>query len=186
MRSHKLLVASALLALLACTANKKDTIDGYHNEAESKKILAQVVRYNYYNEGIPPQDRFQETYNEKYEKVLPSFSIYKYAIGKDDFQYFVLYRLHHKDKHRAVGGRLKINDQNRIVFYEEIFATPLLPKSELDPKSDFLFDELVKHGKIQDDFLKMRQYVEWPNENQKYDTVKHEWVLVYSNTINFR
>ena len=178
MRSAKLLVASTLLVLLACTANKKDTIDGYHNEAESKKILAQVVRYNYYNEGIPSQDRFQEKYNEKYEKVLLGFSIYKYAIGKDNFHYFVLNRVHHKDKHRAVGGRLKLNDQNSIVFYEETFVTPLLSKNELDSKSDFLFDELVKHGKIQDDFLKMKQYVEWPNENQKYDTVKHEWILV--------
>jgi hypothetical protein len=178
MTSLKLLLASALLTLLACTANKKDTIDDYHNEAESKKILAQVVRYNYYNEGIPSQDRVLETYNEKYEKVLPSFSIYKYAVGKDDFHCFVLYRLHHKDRYRAVGGRLKLNDQNRVIVYEEIFVTPLLPKNELDSKSDFLFDELVKHGKIEDDFLKMKQYVEWPNENQKYDTVKHEWILV--------
>lgn len=172
------LVFLLFTALLSGCENKpKNNIADYFDETESRKILAGVVRRNYYNEGIPAADRYLKKYDEKYEKVLPSFSFYKYGVGKNHFHYFILYRLHHKDKYRAVGGRLKLDNNKRIVLYKEFFATPLLLKEELNPKSDFLFDELLKQGCIKDEYLKMKQYVEWPSEFSYYDTITYEWKI---------
>ncbi|MFM7855689.1 MAG: hypothetical protein ACKO96_28110 [Flammeovirgaceae bacterium] len=174
MACNKILLCLSIF-LLGCANNQKSSITDYFDEVDAKKILAQVVRHNYYNEGIPASDRYHNKYNEKYEKVLANFSFYKYGIRKDKFHYFILYRLHHKDKYRATGGRFKLGHQNKIVYYNEIFVTPLLRKEDINEKADFLFDELIKTGEINDEFLKMRQYVEWPNETQKYDSAKHEW-----------
>jgi hypothetical protein len=165
------------VSMMACSSQRNDQIDYYFKPGDAKNILAQVVRYNYYNEGIPVDKRFEAEYDAKYEKVIPSFEFYKYKIDSSGKNYFILYRLHHDNKYRATGGYLKLDSNTRINTYHEIFVTPLMAREELTGKTDFLFGQLVKQGTIEEKYLKMKSYIEWPDDNTHYDSIKHDWIL---------
>jgi len=164
------------VSMMACSSQSNDQIDYYFKPDDAKNILAQVVRYNYYNEGIPVDKRFDAEFDAKYEKVIPSFEFYKYKIDPSGKNYFILYRLHHDNKYRATGGYLHLDSKGKVILYKEIFVTPLMLRKELIEKSDFLFSELIKHGGIQEKHLKMRSYIEWPDEYKYYDSIKHDWL----------
>ncbi len=166
------------LLLVSCSTTSSDSIEHYFSQEDANRILLQVIRYNYYNEGIPAADRFNSKYDSKYNQLLSNFQFYKYSITPSGKHIFVLYRLHHKDKYRATGGQLKLDANNKIVIYEEIFVTPLLTLTELNQRSNFLFQELSQKLMIEKKYLNMKTYVEWPNENQQYDTAKHEWLFI--------
>jgi hypothetical protein len=166
------------ILLMGCSETPKDSITTYFDAENANRILLQVIRYNYYNEGIPANDRFNSKYDSKYDQLKSSFQFHKYSITKSGEHIFILYRLHHKDKYRATGGQIKLDSNNKVISYQEIFVTPLLKLNELNQRTDFLFQELAQNGEIPEKYLEMRTYVEWPNESQRYDTIKHEWIFI--------
>jgi hypothetical protein len=129
------------------------------------------------SEKVPARDRLDKKYESFYSNEAKKFAIGRYFISDDSTHYFYVIRpaRFSSEKERGVGGKLKLDKNLRITMLKEVFVTPLLSNEEVKIKGDFLFPELEK-GNI-DKFLKMKTYVEWPDERTEYDTSSHEWII---------
>ena len=162
----------------SCSTRDKYDVARYHNPAEQDSVLTSIIAYIY---AAPPytlmKDRFEHRHRPYYSSLTPKFSFHKYFIAEDGTHYFYLIRPASKiGELRAVGGHFKMDSQYLLKGFHEVFVTPILPEEELGNRCAFLFDEMVK-GTI-DPYLKMKDYVQWPNEVSTYDTVAHEWKFI--------
>jgi hypothetical protein len=178
-RSLLILGYCSVLLLFSCSRSNKYDIANYYNAKQQDSVLANIVTYIFI---APPymsmKDRFKQQHRKFYTSsaVLNKFAIDQFYINKNGVNYFFVVRPGVKptDK-RGVGGYFKMNSENQIINFREIFITPILPEEEVRSKGKYLFDKMVK-GEI-DEYLKMKSYVQWPNEVSRYDTTTYEWVI---------
>lgn len=155
---------------------EKYSVTNFYSKAQGDSILTGMITYMYTTDKFPKADRFLPPHHGFYVSQLSHFSIYKYYKGEDGMEYYYVIRPADNPKgyKRGVGGKLKLDDHQRIVYFEESFVTPMYPENDLKTKGDYLFREFIKEGKI-DSFSEMRSYVEWPDGQLKYDQDLHEW-----------
>ena len=60
--------------------------------------------------------------------------------------------------------------------FKEIINTPHLAEEIVKERAGFLFKELVIKGNI-DEYMVMRDYVEWPDRTLQYSEMTHRWVF---------
>mgnify|MGYP001607899241 CR=1 FL=1 len=173
------LLLLSIVALFSCSKKDPFDVNQYYSKPEQDTILTQVVAHLLIvPEKVLARERLNKKYQSFYLNEAKNFSINKYFISEQDSTlYFYIIRptRYSNGEKRGVGGKLKLDEKLQITQLEEIFVTPLLSDDELMVKGNFLFSELVK-GNI-DKFLKMKTYVEWPDEMTVYDTALHEWVI---------
>jgi hypothetical protein len=154
-------------------------MNNYYPKSEQDTILTQLVAHLLIvSEKVPAGDRLNRRYRSFYLNEAKRFSMDKYFISEpDSTHYFYVIRptTYSNGKKRGVGGKLKLDKELRITYFEEVFVTPLISEQEVKVKGDFLFPELV-NGNI-DKFLNMKTYVEWPDAMTEYDTSRHEWII---------
>ncbi|HMI67057.1 MAG TPA: hypothetical protein VK517_13520 [Cyclobacteriaceae bacterium] len=170
-------VAVAVLLFAGCSTRDKYDVVNYHGVPEQDSVLTSIVAYIF---TAPPytsmNDRFKPEHRSYYLLQTPRFSIDKYFVSEDGTHYFHVIRPGPKvDEKRGVGGHFKMNQSYRLTNFREVFVTPLLTEEEVKKRGGFLFDEMVK-GTVEP-YLKMKMYVQWPNEISVYDTVSYQWKL---------
>lgn len=163
-----------------CSGDRYDPRSSLDAEAQ-EQLTRQMVRYMYSNEGIPEGERFDAKFDVKYERVLPDYALVQYFTSTDQFSVFLISRRYGNGKFRATGGRLKLNDEGVITAFEEMFVTPLLDVETAKKRGAFLFDQLVKNGRLDEKHLEMKSFVEWPDEHLMYDTLTHTWIATQTS-----
>lgn len=164
---------------LSCRGKDKYDVSLYYNKSNQDSVLANIVTYIFI---APPYtsmpDRFKSEHKEFYtdSTLLAKFSVLKYYICDDGTNYFLVLRPGNRvGEKRAVGGYFKRNKDQSLVNFHEVFVTPLLSEESAREKGGFLFDKMVQ-GEVQE-YLKMKSYVQWPNDASYYDTLQYEWKL---------
>jgi hypothetical protein len=168
-----------LLLLLSFSCATKDTYEPsvYYDAKNKDSLLTSIITHVY---TAPPytsmEDRFKPEHRDFYSQLTHKFSIHKLYIDEKGKHYFLLLRPGPKsDEQRGVGGYFFVNANFRLTGFREIFVTPLLHEAEVKDKGLFLFDKMVKNEISE--YLKMKSYVQWPNEVSRYDTTTYEWKL---------
>lgn len=110
---------------------------------------------------------------------LGKFRFENYYQSENGLHYFYLIRPARsvQSNIRGVGGVFKLDDQNNIIMFKEIFNTPPADLNQLRERGYRLFREMIKKGNV-DDYLHHPDFIEWPDERTYYDTLKHEWLAV--------
>ena len=174
------LLLLAICGLFGCSLNdKKYDTASYYYGAQQDSVLASIITYIFI---APPytemKDRFKPEHRGFYADpvTLSKFSIDQFYVDEAGTNYFLVLRPGVKiGEKRAVGGHFKTDRNFQFSDFREIFVTPVLPEDEVKKKGEFLFDKMVK-GEVKE-FLKMKNYVQWPNAASYYDSTKYEWVL---------
>jgi len=166
--------------IFSCDKKDKHSVDRYFSPAERDTLLVDMITYIYIR---PPysssETRFNKEFRKYYVQNLNKFRFEKYYQTDDGTHYFYLIRPARsvKSNIRGVGGVFKLDDQNRIVMFKEIFNTPPADLKELRDRGDRLFNELIRTGNV-DGYMHHPDFIEWPDERTYYDTLKHEWLAV--------
>ncbi|HEY8935824.1 MAG TPA: hypothetical protein VIM65_11410 [Cyclobacteriaceae bacterium] len=154
-------------------------VANYYDASERDSIQASIITYIFI---APPytlmKDRFKPEHRSFYTdpKTSGRFSIDKFYKDEKGINYFLILRPGNRvEERRAVGGYFKLGENYALERFREIFVTPILTEQEAKAKGGFLFEKMVK-GQV-DEFLKMKSYVQWPNDASLYDTVSYQWVL---------
>jgi hypothetical protein len=172
-----LVILFALSLLWCCTPGEKYDVDEFYGPTEQDSVLAGIIAHIF----TPPpytanKDRFLPKHKNYYSMLVPRFRFTKCYIADDKTNYYLVLRPGPTvDQMRAVGGHFKIGAHFELTEFREVFVTPLLSEKDLKERSEFLFDEMVK-GTL-DPYLKMKMYVQWPNEISYYDTIDYEWKM---------
>ena len=173
------LISVLIFLLIGCSTKDSYNVSHYYNKPEQDSVLTSIVNYIF---TAPPytkmKDRFEITHRHFYAdpNLLSQFYINRYYIADDSTNYFYIIRPSPKvSEKRGVGGYFKINKNYKLSGFREVFVTPILSKEEAQAKGAFLFDKMVK-GEIQE-YLKMKTYVQWPNQASYYDTLEYQWKL---------
>ncbi|HTJ52516.1 MAG TPA: hypothetical protein VL443_23815 [Cyclobacteriaceae bacterium] len=174
-----LLIIISVLSIAGCSMKNNYDVADYYDASQCDSIQASIINYIFI---APPytlmKDRFKPEHRSFYSdpKTLRRFSIDKFYKNEKGVNYFLMLRPGNRvEERRAVGGYFKLGENYTLEGFREIFVTPILAEQDAKAKGEFLFEKMVK-GEV-DEFLKMKSYVQWPNDASLYDTVTYQWIL---------
>jgi hypothetical protein len=155
--------------------------DKYHINRHIPANIQDTLRTNIVTYmGVKPartdwQTRLEAQYRKFYIDQAKDFNIYKYFVDKNDTHFFYVIRpaRHPQGNRRAIGGKMKVDENYSILEYEEIFVTQVLDETYLKEIADDLFMALINNN-IESQ-LKNREIIEWPDGRLKYHRQKKEW-----------
>jgi hypothetical protein len=78
------------------------------------------------------------------------------------------------EHYRGIGGYLSRDASGNIIFLDLLFHTPRFTLSQMNNRSEILFEEMVVRGNVLK-FLGNRSFIETPNADFFYDTELHRW-----------
>jgi hypothetical protein len=79
----------------------------------------------------------------------------------------------------AVAGRLKFDDNDSLIHYEEIYRTWKMLPDELEKKNDLLFSMLLKGEDLSPYYNHNsgdEEWIEFPDKNIHFDTNLRKWI----------
>jgi hypothetical protein len=119
--------------------------------------------------------RHEPRFREYYKNLSKDFSMEFFHQADDTCYYYMIRPARSvRGNTRGAGGKLTLDDQGRIDYFEESFNTPIYPREELERIGWRLFRELIEKRSIEG-LLWNVDYIEWPDERLKYDKEKREW-----------
>jgi hypothetical protein len=168
----------AILWFANCnTENKYDISQYIHSELQDS-LLTDIIIYTYkLPRGVRKENKFDPEHRHLYKKILSDFEITKYFVDEGGFHYFLIIRparSAHGHK-RGLAGKFRLTEDFVITDFEEIFNTPMLPVETIRERTEYLWADLM-HYKNVDRYYINKDYIEFPNEECKYDKVLKEWV----------
>jgi hypothetical protein len=175
----KRLTLFIFLTVILFSCKHKYDVNKYYSSSDRDTLLTAIITYVY----IHPQyatweTRFDQQYRKYYISQLPKFRFEKYFIDKNNTHYYYIIRPARsvQGNLRGVGGSFKLDANGKIISFKEIFNTPAGDLNELRTKGEELFNWMVKTGNV-NDYVKNPDFIEWPNPQSYYDTIRHEWLI---------
>lgn len=163
---------------VACNSNKYAP-ENYFSQKELDTVMVDVVTFIYKRpRGVSREDRFNPIHRSKYAALINEFEFIHLHFNDSDSTYFFYLKRPARSvdmtKVRGVGGKFKLNDSLRITYFREIFNTPMLTPGEVHSQGKYLWDDLMYFNNV-DRYYLNRGFIEFPNEESKYDTIHYEW-----------
>jgi hypothetical protein len=153
-------------------------IEKYLDKPKQDSLLADIITYIYIRPSeATAENRFEGQFRPYYVRQFNLFTWTFYQV-KEGYHYFYLIRPARSPKgyKRGVCGKYKLNEKGKIMDFEEICNTPMLPENELYERGKELFEEVVKTGSL-GKFADNLAYHEFPGITSKYDKKVYEWVI---------
>jgi hypothetical protein len=167
-----------------CSCHEKmENIDvsTYLNETEQLDFKNDIVRYY---EGLAKkathQTKFDSIFGAYYEKKALSSDLMHYYKNEEGEIYFAISKIAPSISVKKVAtiGKLIKNEQDSIVFYEEICRTWKMPEEELKEITAMLFQKVIQRKDISPYYTKNslpKLIVEFPDDLTFYCTESRQW-----------
>lgn len=171
-----------LAGLQACSNREKANYDPakYMSANEQKRVKEEIIRYVAKSPRRVTGDiKFDTIYDEHYARQLESTELLAYHISSSGERFFMVCKIapSMEKKWVAVAGRMRFDENNVLIAYEEVFRTWKLPRPLLEERALYLFDLLVKGEDLSPYYAVNAgfNYIEFPDENVYYDKQVREW-----------
>lgn len=178
---NKVLIIIIFFFSISCKSGKHQA-SNYYTDSERDSLLTNIITYIY----SPAPDatnstKWQPKFRSYYKNSLPSFHLQNYTIGENSWNYyFVIRPVGGSIKRRGVIGKFKLEKGSLMpTDFEETINTPHLDEEIVRERGAFLFEELVRNGNL-NKYLKMEQYIQWPDSSLVYDKKTNNWVVPIS------
>ncbi len=173
---YKIILLIVTLFLISCKS-EPNKISKYYSDSERDSLLTNIITYVYGKApGATDSTKWEPQFRTYYRNSLPSFHIEKYAIENNWHYYFLIRPVGGSDKRRGVIGKFKLKEKSLMPYdFEEIVCTPHLNEEVVKDRGSFLFELLIKKGEIEEKYMNMRQYVEWPDKTLAYNKKSNNW-----------
>lgn len=190
-----LLICFAFL-LVNCNTKEKEPLviasENYLNETEMDSFKSKIIRYV----GRLPRrgdhtNKFENRFDDHYKELVSLHDLKYYypdAAADSDTTYFLLTRIAPSLylKKVAIAGKIVVNDNNEISYFEETFRTFKMEEPILMEKSETMFTDLInKKDLSQYEFVNTipEEYIEFPDEFTSYDSDIRQWSSTRENPI---
>ncbi len=168
--------------MFACDPKTDYQPDTYMDPIEQDKLLNSIIRYV---GKLPPKAadsaKFDPRYDGYYQELVSKHRLTHYYVLENGEAFFMLRRPAPslQKKFVAIGGRMKFNDADSLIEYEEVFRTWRLVPDTLARRSALLFDKMIK-GESLEPFLTKNspdEYIEFPDDRTFFDKTSRTWRL---------
>ena len=173
-----------LLTLFGCNNEPKNILPKQHLTLKEEELFKyKIIRYI---ERLPKyatdENKFESKFDEEYKKKAENCDLLFYYKDNQKNVYFAITKIAPsiKLKKTATAGKLKYNDNDSLVFYEEVFRTWKMETKELHEKTELLFRKFIDTDDLSSYYTKNSKpefYIEFPDENTNYDTISRKWKL---------
>ncbi|PRY89849.1 hypothetical protein [Mongoliibacter ruber] len=180
----------AVLSILTFTSCKKTqqkyNVENFYSQSEQDTIMANIITHIYkVPRGADPKRKHDLEYRSLYVSQIPEFEfVYFHIEPEDSLHFFYLIRPARNEKghKRGVLGKFKVDENLKLVDFEETAVTPMMAKEEILEKGEFLWEDLMYYKNV-DRYYLNKQFVEFPDERTRYDKSKHEWTYEKLNEL---
>lgn len=171
-----IVVVSSILYLILFPPIHKYHVDRFIPAKDQDTLLTNIVTYM----GVKPRNTNYETrldpaYRNFYVKQAKEYRFFRYYIDETGHHYFYIIRpaRHALGNRRAIGGTYKLDNNLKLLNYEELFVTQVLDEDFLEDIADDLFPAMIQNDLSK--YLDNRLIIEWPDDRLQYDKEKKEW-----------
>ncbi|CAN5186380.1 hypothetical protein BH09BAC3_BH09BAC3_01540 [soil metagenome] len=180
MKTSKYIVS--LLILLCSCAGKKDYNPAtYLTAFEQVEVMTKIIRYMAKPpENLTFEERFYKGYDAYYNEQMSLHRLDAFYVDDNGTRYFMVSRIAPSltEKRVAIGGTLKLDEQGKLIEYEEVFRTWKMTPDILAKKSAFLFDRMARGANLEPYYtknLKDDEYIEFPDDHTYFDKSARLW-----------
>jgi len=168
------------IALTSCNQQKKYAPDLYFTKEVQGSIIEQSVPYS---AKLAPsathENKFSPEFDEYYDKAAQETD-FRQCFPDGDKSYFFLMTRKARSiwpAREAIGGKITIDENNKLADYEEIFRTWKMAEDSLNDRAFELFDLMVKKEDLTPYRSKYKgdQYIEFPDDRFYFNTKTKIW-----------
>jgi hypothetical protein len=170
------------IIITSCNEEQKNcNPDTYLTKKEQLSFNYKIIRYiqrlpKYATEA----NKFHVQFDTEYKKSLNDCSLLFYYKDKEKNIYFAIAKIAPsiKLKQTATVGKLKLDSNGIITYYEEAFRTWKMEIPELKTKSKLLFDKYIDGEDLSKFYTKNSKgefYIEFPDDFNYYDIKLRKW-----------
>lgn len=172
------------ILLLSCKQEQVNcNPDFYLSKKEQDSFKYKIVRYI---QRLPKyateENKFDAQFNDYYKNSLKECNLLFYYKDKKNNIFFAISKIAPsiKLKQTATVGKLKLEANGEIPYYEEVFRTWKMEPKELVAKTKMLFTKLINNEDLSDFYTKNSNpefYIEFPDDMNYYDSESREWKI---------
>lgn len=174
------LLAIVSILLGSCSGNNDYRPESHLQVVEQDQLMNGVIRYiSRSPDGVSPDDRFDPEHDEHYEEQKSAHRLD--ALFEDDnTYYFLVSRIAPSltEKRVAIGGKVTMDENMHVQYYEEIFRTWKMEPDTLAKRGLFLFDRMVRGEDLTRYYANKSgntDYIEFPDDRTYFDTQQRIW-----------
>ena len=125
------------------------------------------------------ETKFNPEFREYYERNKSELEMIYLTNVSDTFYFYLLREARTVDglQKRGVGGKYIVNQQGKIVDFEEIFVSKVLHETNLKIIGKEYMNRVTSNSDLRD-FLAKVEHIEWPDGRLFYSKQKAEWRYV--------
>ncbi len=176
-------ISFVILVGLCCACKQKMDFnpDTHLTPTEKDAVLTQIIRYT---AKLPKKStdslKFDSKFDEHYLEQISRHTFTHYYIAPTGDHFFMLKRKAPSlyEKYVATGGRMRFNEADSLVEYEEVFRTWKMVPDTLARRSSFLFSKMVNGEALEGYQTKNSggvEYIEFPDDNVYFDKPSRRW-----------
>ncbi|HMN90369.1 MAG TPA: hypothetical protein PKD70_08675 [Saprospiraceae bacterium] len=173
-----------LLIVIACNQSKPEaySADNTLDSNAQQAFLYDIIRYMGKLPGKANQmTKFEAVFDDHYREQAARHRLeLYYNDAKTGDIYFLTSRIAPsiKVKRVAIGGKLRRDEQGKVVYYEEVFRTWKMEEPEMKEKSGMLFVKMLKGEDLSLYYPEnsgKEEYIEFPNQDVYFDVAQRVW-----------
>jgi hypothetical protein len=179
---YKPFLLTLLIAALVLSCSSREKYDPlrYLTREEQDSLILKTIRYS---AKLPPnsshETKFDKAFDPYYRSVAADYSFIYMHREEDGTLYFLISRPGRSltPLFEGIGGKLKLNEKDSLIEYEEAFRMWKMPDNELRERGKFLFDRLVRKMDLTIYGPKFTgdQYIEFPDGRFSFDKESRMW-----------
>jgi hypothetical protein len=171
-----------IFLLIACKKEPKNSTPEHYLTA--KEVDSFKFKISRYIQRLPKlataETKFDKKFDQEYRTSSKESDLLFYYKDEQNTIYFAIAKIAPsvKLKKTATVGKLKLNENDSILFYKEEFRTWKMEPKELKEKTQMLFTKFINKEDLSEYFTvnsNPEYYIEFPDEMTTFDTISRSW-----------
>jgi hypothetical protein len=189
MSRYRLQLFLLLLFSLSCQPKDPYQVVNYLSAEEADFVIEQSVRYSAkLPRGGTQETKFDSKFDEYYQQVAKEEYDFRRCYRSSDNEYFFLMTRKARSiwpARESIGGSLKVDSNNKLLDYIEIFRTWKMTEDTLNVRSFELFDLMVNGKDLMPYRSKYKgdRYIEFPDDFNSWNVKEKKWIYSAMDSI---
>ncbi len=181
MRRLVFITLAAFACLSSCSQNHDYRPESHLSASKQDLMMNRIIRYiSRTPDGVSHEDRMNREHDDHYNEQVKLHRLDALYEDDENKYFFLVSRIAPSltEKRVAIGGKVTVDKNMRVDFYQEVFRTWKMEPDTLARRGTFLFDLMVRGEDLTMYYASKSgnaDYIEFPDDRTYYDTRQRIW-----------